>query len=154
MAAVSGEYEVKSPASIKALPPKTVLQIASSQVLVDPGSVVKELIDNALDARATAIFVDITPNALDSIQVKDNGHGIPAQDRALVCRRHCTSKLCDFHQLSEIGGKWLGFRGEALASVANVSGSLRVVTRVEGEPVAVLLNFDQKGEVASCVAHF
>jgi DNA mismatch repair protein MutL len=140
---------VKLLAGIKALPPTTVSQIGSSQVLIDPSSVVKELIDNALDARATAIFVDISVNTIDSIQVKDNGHGIPADDRSMACRRYCTSKIRDFHDLKQVGGSWLGFRGEALASMAEMSGFLGVTTRVEGEPVAVLLKFERNGEALS-----
>ncbi|KAI4631621.1 uncharacterized protein J4E87_002327 [Alternaria ethzedia] len=135
--------------SIAALPPTTTRQIGSGQVLVDPSSVVKELIDNALDARAKSIFVDITANTVDSIQVKDDGHGIPAEDRPLVCRRYCTSKIRDLHDLREVGGKWLGFRGEALSSMADMSGSLSVTTRVEGEPVAVKLKYDRNGELTS-----
>jgi DNA mismatch repair ATPase MutL len=110
---------------------------------------VKELLDNSLDARATAIFVDIAANTYNSIQVKDNGHGIPAEDRALVCRRYCTSKIRDLRDLREVGGKWLGFRGEAMASIAEVSGAIEVMTRVEGEPVAVLLKYGHKGELHS-----
>jgi DNA mismatch repair protein MutL len=134
---------------IAALPPTTVRQIGSSQVLVDPSSVVKELIDNALDARAKSVFVDIAANTLDSIQVKDDGHGIPSEDRALACRRYCTSKIRDFQDLKTVGGKWLGFRGEALASVAEMSGTLAITTRVEGEPVAVKLNYHHNSELAS-----
>ncbi|KAH4214967.1 hypothetical protein HBI70_015340 [Parastagonospora nodorum] len=129
--------------SIAALPPTTARQMGSGQVLVDPSSLVKELIDNALDARAKSIFVDITANTIDSIQVKDDGHGIPAEDRALLCRRYCTSKIRDFYDLKEVGGKWLGFRGEALSSMAEMSGTLAVTTRVEGEPVAVKLNTER-----------
>ncbi|KAH4802986.1 hypothetical protein HBH61_180800 [Parastagonospora nodorum] len=129
--------------SIAALPPTTARQMGSGQVLVDPSSLVKELIDNALDARAKSIFVDITANTIDSIQIKDDGHGIPAEDRALVCRRYCTSKIRYFYDLKEVGGKWLGFRGEALSSMAEMSGTLAVTTRVEGEPVAVKLNTER-----------
>jgi DNA mismatch repair protein MutL len=132
---------------IAALPLTTTRQIGSGQVLVDPSSVVKELIDNALDARAKSIFVDITANTIDSIQVKDDGHGIPAEDRALVCRRYCTSKIRDLNDLKEVGGKWLGFRGEALSSMAEMSSALFVTTRVEGELVAVKLKYDQDGEL-------
>jgi DNA mismatch repair protein MutL len=134
---------------IAALPPTTARQIGSGQVLVDPSSVVKELIDNALDARAKSIFVDITANTIDSIQVKDDGHGIPAEDRPLVCRRYCTSKIRDFHDLRHVGGKWLGFRGEALSSMAEMSGLVCVTTRVEGDPVAVKLEYDRNGELTS-----
>lgn len=134
---------------IAALPPATVRQIGSGQVLIDPSSVVKELIENALDARAKSIFVNITANTIDSIQVKDDGHGIQAEDRVLVCRRYCTSKIRDFHGLKEVGGKWLGFRGEALSSMAEMSGTLAVTTRVEGEPVAVMLKYGRNGELVS-----
>jgi DNA mismatch repair protein MutL len=137
--------------SIAALPLTTTRQIGSGQVLVDPSSVVKELIDNALDARAKSIFVDITANTIDSIQVKDDGHGIPAEDRTLVCRRYCTSKIRDLDDLKEVGGTWLGFRGEALSSMAEMSSTLSVTTRVEGEPVAVKLKYDRDGELARYV---
>ncbi|KAF2855483.1 hypothetical protein T440DRAFT_550887 [Plenodomus tracheiphilus IPT5] len=134
---------------IAALPPTTARQIGSGQVLVDPSSVVKELIDNALDARAKSIFIDITANTVDTIQVKDDGHGIPAEDRPLVCRRYCTSKIRDLRDLKEVGGKWLGFRGEALSSMAELSSSILVTTRVEGEPVAVKLKFQRDGELVN-----
>jgi DNA mismatch repair ATPase MutL len=134
---------------IAALPPTAIRQIGSGQVLVDPSSAVKELIDNALDARAKSIFVDISANTIDSIQVKDDGHGIPSEDRPLVCCRHCTSKIRDLHDLKELGGKWLGFRGEALSSMAEMSGTFSVTTRVEGEPVAVKLKYGRSGELDS-----
>lgn len=132
---------------VHVLPPTTIRQIGSSQVLTDPSSVVKELIDNAIDARATSIFVEISSNSLDVIQVRDNGHGIAPEDRAMVCHRHCTSKIRRFEDLKQVGGKSLGFRGEALASVAEMSGDLGIFTRVEGEPVAVLLKVGKTGDI-------
>ncbi|KAF1359403.1 hypothetical protein EJ07DRAFT_77118, partial [Lizonia empirigonia] len=134
---------------IAALPPTTIRQLGSHQLLTNPSSVVKELVDNALDARAKSIFVEITTNTIDSIQVKDDGHGIPSEDRALACRRYCTSKIRDFQDLKEVGGKWLGFRGEALASLADMSGTTSITTRVEGEPVAVKLTYQRNGELLS-----
>lgn len=139
----------RAPNGIAILPPTTVRQIGSHQLLTDPSSVVKELIDNALDARAKSIFVDVSANTVESIQVRDDGHGIPSDDRALACRRYCTSKIRDFQDLKEVGGKWLGFRGEALASIADMSGSMSITTRVEGEPVAVKLTYRRTGELAS-----
>ncbi|KAH7076961.1 hypothetical protein BKA63DRAFT_594594 [Paraphoma chrysanthemicola] len=136
-------------AGIAALPPTTARQIGSGQVIVDASSVVKELIDNALDARAKSIFIDIAASTINSIQVKDDGHGIPAEDRALVCRRHCTSKIRNLDDLTNVGGRWLGFRGEALSSVAEMSGSLSVTTRVEGEPIAAKLKYGRDGELSS-----
>ncbi|KAI9874695.1 MAG: hypothetical protein M1830_009394 [Pleopsidium flavum] len=134
---------------IAALPANTVRAIGSSQVLTDPCSVVKELIDNALDARATSIIVEISPNTLDVIQVKDNGYGIGPEDRAMVCRRYCTSKIRDLEDLKDVGGRSLGFRGEALASAAEMSVSVVVTTRIEGEAVAVTMKASRNGEVES-----
>jgi len=65
----------------------------------------------------------------------------------LACKRYCTSKIKDFSDLDTIGGSSLGFRGEALASLAEMSASLRITTRVEGEAVAVNMNMDQDGTI-------
>ena len=138
---------------IHVLPEDTVRTIGSSQVLTDSASVVKELIDNALDARASAISIEISENALDVIQVKDNGYGIASEDRALVCKRHCTSKITSFDDIAIIGGSSLGFRGEALASAAEMSGSLIVTTRIEGEATAMSLKIGRQGQVTRCVGH-
>lgn len=106
---MADRVEGNAPPGIAALPPTTIRQLGSHQLLTDPSSVVKELIDNALDARAKSIFVEITANTIDSIQVKDDGHGIPSEDRALACRRYCTSKIRDFQDLKEVGGNGLAF---------------------------------------------
>ncbi|KAI4168445.1 MAG: hypothetical protein LQ343_006395 [Gyalolechia ehrenbergii] len=133
--------------SIAALPPQAVHAIGSAQVLTDSASLVKELVDNALDAQATSITVELSTNALDVIQVKDNGHGIAPADRALVCRRNCTSKIKDLDDLANIGGASLGFRGEALASTVEMSGSVVIRTRIIGEATAVSLKVSCNGEV-------
>lgn len=132
---------------ITALPPDTIRAIGASQVLTDSASVVKELVDNALDARASAIFIEISSNGLDVIQVKDNGFGIAPVDRTLICKRYCTSKIIDFEDIANIGGQSLGFRGEALASAAELSEFLVVSTRVEGESTAVSLKVDRQGSI-------
>ena len=132
---------------IAALPLNTVLAIGSTQVLSDSSSLVKELVENALDARASAIFVEISENALDVIQVKDNGHGIAPNDRNLVGRRYCTSKISGFDDLTNIGGLSLGFRGEALASAIELSEGMTLTTKVEGEQVAASIKFNRKGEI-------
>ncbi|KAL8916815.1 MAG: hypothetical protein Q9172_006097 [Xanthocarpia lactea] len=133
---------------IAALPSQTVRAIGSTQTLTDSASVVKELVDNALDAQATSISIEVSTNILDIIQVKDNGHGIPETDRPLVCKRYCTSKIRDLEDLAKIGGHSLGFRGEALASAVEMSGGLTVTTRVVGETTAASLKVSQDGEVA------
>jgi DNA mismatch repair protein MutL len=132
---------------IEALPLLTAKRIGSAQVIFDPCSVVKELLDNSFDARATSVSVEISSNTLDVIQVRDNGHGISDQDRNLVCVRHCTSKLRDFSELHLVGGTWLGFRGQALSSLAEISGGLSITTRVEGEIAAEKLEIGKDGEI-------
>ncbi|KAL8708764.1 MAG: hypothetical protein Q9220_006406 [cf. Caloplaca sp. 1 TL-2023] len=138
--------------SIFALPAPTVRALGSTQVLTDSASLVKELVDNALDAHATSITIDISPNTLDIIQVKDNGDGIaPGDDRRLVCKRHCTSKIRDLEDLANVGGNSLGFRGEALASAVEMSSEIVVSTRIAGEETGVSLkvshNNNDGGEV-------
>ncbi|EDN10469.1 predicted protein [Histoplasma mississippiense (nom. inval.)] len=109
--------------SIAQLPPDTIRAVRSNSVLSDPCALAKELIDNSLDAGATCISVEVAANTLDTIQVKDNGTGIHPNDRHLVCKRSCTSKLRSIDDLENIGGSTLGFRGEALASAAEMCGT-------------------------------
>jgi DNA mismatch repair ATPase MutL len=132
---------------IAPLPDSTVRAIGSSLVLNDACSVVKELIDNALDAIATSITVEISLDTLDIIQVKDNGQGIGVEDRQLVCKRGCTSKIKTFEDLDKLGGSFLGFRGEALASVAELSEAVALTTRVDGEVVGTTLKFGRDGSL-------
>jgi len=132
---------------IAALPQSTVQAIGSTSVLSDACSVVKELLDNALDASASSISVEISQNTVDVIQVKDNGHGIPPEDHSLVCKRSFTSKIETLEDLRNVGGDSLGFRGQALASAAEMSGSLTVTTRVETQVVGSMLKYDQTGEL-------
>ncbi|KAE8371872.1 DNA mismatch repair protein [Aspergillus bertholletiae] len=134
---------------IAALPPTTVRAIGSTSVIADPCSVVKELLDNALDASATSIGIEISPNAIDVIQVKDNGHGIPSGDHAFVCKRTFTSKIQTIEDLQTLGGRSLGFRGEALASAAEVSSGVTVTTRVEAEMVGTCIKYGRSGELIS-----
>lgn len=130
---------------IEALPETTTRALGSTLVLNDAKSVVKELVDNALDARATAISIEISSNTIDTIQVKDNGTGVDVQDRRLLCKRGCTSKIRSLHDLSRLGGTFLGFRGEALASMAELSSVVSVTTRVEGEVVGTALEYTTAG---------
>ena len=130
---------------INLLPDSTVRTIGSSLVLNDACSVVKELVDNALDATASSIVVEISLDTLEVLQVRDNGHGIGVEDRQLICKRGCTSKIRTMADLEKLGGSSLGFRGEALASVAELSESITLTTRVVGENVGTSLNFGRNG---------
>ena len=134
--------------AITALPDATIHLLGSAQALTTPTSLVKELIDNALDARATSIDILISPNTLDKIEVRDNGHGIPQQDLDALGRRGHTSKLRSFAELKSIGGISLGFRGEALASAVQL-GLVSVTTRTEGEGVATFVQLKAPGGIAN-----
>ncbi|KAL4752181.1 hypothetical protein BDW72DRAFT_192316 [Aspergillus terricola var. indicus] len=132
---------------IVALPSATVRAIGSTSIISDPYSLAKELLDNALDALATSVSIEISQDTVGLLQVKDNGHGIPADDYTVVCKRTFTSKIHTVEDLQKVGGKSLGFRGEALASAAEISGALTVSTRVETDPVGSSLEYDRNGEL-------
>jgi DNA mismatch repair ATPase MutL len=136
---------------IAALPQETIRVLTSSVALNDAVSVVKELVDNALDASATAITIEISSNTIDIIQVKDNGRGIGIDDRQLLCKRGCTSKIRTIEDLTTLGGRSLGFRGEALASVVNTSDAVIITTRIEGEMVGTALKFGPNGKMLRLV---
>lgn len=133
--------------TIAALPQETSRVLTSSVALNDAVSVIKELIDNALDAAASSVTIEISNNTLDIIQVKDNGQGIGVEDRQLLCKQGCTSKIRSIEDLTALGGKSLGFRGEALASVANTSDAVIITTRIEGEVVGTVLKFGANGKI-------
>ena len=132
---------------IEALPQKTIRAIGSTSVISDPYSVVKELIDNALDASTTSLQIEISQNTLDVIQLKDSGHGISPEDQQYVCKRAFTSKIQTLDDLKNVGGSSLGFRGEALASVAELSGVLAVTTRVKSEVAGRCSKYGRNGEL-------
>jgi len=134
--------------SIKELPRATSHLLSSSQVLTTPASLVKELLDNALDAKATSIDIVIAANTLDKIEVRDNGHGITLQDLNVIGKRGYTSKLRNFNEVKTIGGLSLGFRGEALASAVELGG-VSITTRVEGEVVATSIKLNAHGGISS-----
>jgi DNA mismatch repair protein MutL len=121
------------PLNIRALPASTAHLLNSAQILLSPASATKELVDNALDAHASSVSVEVSPNTLDVIQVRDNGHGIPPNDRELLGGKHCTSKIRKFEDVNEVNT--LGFRGEALHALAAIAGKVRCETRCEGEMV-------------------
>lgn len=106
----------------------TANQIAAGEVIERPASIVKEMVENALDAKATAITVDITNGGIKSIRITDNGDGIDADDIEMAFERHATSKIRRIDDLDKLAT--MGFRGEALASIASVA-KVEVITKTE-----------------------
>jgi len=131
---------------IQRLPPDLVAKIAAGEVIERPASVVKELVENALDAGATQVGIEATQGGLGLIRVSDNGCGMPGDELSLAFERHATSKLLSESDLTTVTS--LGFRGEALPSIAAVA-DVEVVSRPAGAPGGAHLKLRNGAVIAS-----
>lgn len=130
---------------IKVLPKELINQIAAGEVVERPASVIKELIENSIDAGSSKIIIKIQDAGKTLIEIEDDGVGMNKDDAELALIQHATSKISDLNDLYSIST--LGFRGEALASISSVSGETIIDTKSEGNDSAKAVYKDSKIDI-------
>ncbi|XP_076094356.1 PMS1 protein homolog 1-like isoform X2 [Mytilus galloprovincialis] len=132
--------------TLAALNPSTIRLLGGTQVITSVFSVVKELIENALDAGASTIDIRLENYGLDKVEVRDNGIGIPNQNVPFVAKRYHTSKIESFSDIQHL--ETYGFRGEALGSLCTVS-TLSITTKTREDEVSLSYAFNNQGQIIS-----
>lgn len=140
------EFFNEANARIRLLDEKTINQIAAGEVIENPASVIKELVENAIDARASEIFIETKAAGRALIKVADDGCGMLADDLLLSVERHATSKLVNVEDLNSL--RTLGFRGEALPSIASISKMSMHSAFVNGEGVFLQIEGGKIGRLS------
>ena len=132
---------------IKILPKEEALKIAAGEVVERPASVVKELIENSIDAKATQISLYVENAGKTLLRIVDNGCGMSNDDAHLCFVKHATSKINSLDDLSSISS--FGFRGEALASISSIS-HVTLVTKQQNQDLGVKIDFPQENQQIAC----
>jgi DNA mismatch repair protein MutL len=135
-------------AKVRILPDRVANQIAAGEVVERPAAVVKELVENALDAGATRIEVEFSHGGRALMRVEDNGHGMAREDALLALERHATSKIAEAGDLDRLAS--FGFRGEALPSIASVSRFTLQTAEAGGAGTEILVNGGRIVHVKDC----
>lgn len=130
---------------IQKLSETLVSQIAAGEVIESPAAIIKELVENSLDAGADELDIRIAGDGFEEIQIRDNGHGILAEDLPLAVESFTTSKISSLDEL--LSAATMGFRGEALGSIASVS-RLRIESRSRGAAIAEAVTVDERGKTS------
>ncbi|KAK1743885.1 mismatch repair endonuclease PMS2 [Skeletonema marinoi] len=148
----SAEHDESEAPLIKPISSSSIKRLVAGQAITDLSSSVKELVDNAIDAGATRISIKLYNQGLECIELIDNGNGVLKSSRPYMAQRHATSKLRQFEDIytpyAGACAPTLGFRGEALFCLANLSRSLKVSTRtIEDESLGESFCFDTQGEL-------